>query len=44
MTKAAYKGMDAITDFCVAKGIPKMKKFMIAGFSKLGWTTLLTVI
>lgn len=43
MTKAAYKGMDAISDFCVDKGHPKIEKFMIAGFSKRGWTTWLTV-
>jgi PhoPQ-activated pathogenicity-related protein len=43
MTKAAYKGMDAVSDFCVDKGHPKIEKFMIAGFSKRGWTTWLTV-
>ena len=44
MTKAAYKGMDAIADFCASKGVPKIKKFMIAGYSKRGWTTWTTVI
>lgn len=44
MTKAAYKGMDAISEFCASKGVPKIKKFMIAGYSKRGWTTWTTVI
>ena len=26
MTKAAYKGMDAVSDFCVDKGHPKIEK------------------
>jgi PhoPQ-activated pathogenicity-related protein len=44
MTKAAYKGMDAMSDFCVSKGMQKIEKFLVAGFSKRGWTTWLTVI
>jgi PhoPQ-activated pathogenicity-related protein len=43
MTKAAYKAMDAITDFASKKGFANIKKFMLAGYSKRGWTTWTTV-
>lgn len=43
MTKAAVRAMDAITDFCEEMGRAQIKKFMIAGASKRGWTTWTTV-
>jgi len=42
MTKAAVKAMDSITDFTKNKGLADIKKFMIAGASKRGWTTWTT--
>ena len=35
--------MDAVTDFCEEIGVAKVKKFLVAGASKRGWTTWLTV-
>jgi PhoPQ-activated pathogenicity-related protein len=35
--------MDAITDLCEEMGVAKIKKFMVAGASKRGWTTWTTV-
>ena len=35
MTKAAYKAMDAMTDFCQKNEFANIKKFMIAGASKV---------
>lgn len=44
MTKAAVRGMDAVTDFCAQPqgGGLKITKFVVAGASKRGWTTWAT--
>ena len=42
MTKAVVKAMDAITEFTNKKSKVEIKKFMIAGASKRGWTTWTT--
>lgn len=42
MTKASVRAMDAIADFAKKKGVADIKKFMIAGASKRGWTTWTT--
>ena len=39
MTKAAVGAMNAITDFANKKAKINIKKFMVAGASKRGWTT-----
>jgi PhoPQ-activated pathogenicity-related protein len=41
MTKAGVRGMDTIQHFCEEKGISDIKRFVIAGASKRGWTTWL---
>ncbi len=43
MTKSAVKAMDAIQDFVKQNNIADVKKFMIGGASKRGWTTWTTV-
>jgi PhoPQ-activated pathogenicity-related protein len=43
MTKAAVKAMDTVTDFTQKRGYASIKKFMVAGASKRGWTTWTTV-
>jgi len=35
MTKAAVKAMDAVTDFVGKRGFANLKKFMVAGASKV---------
>lgn len=35
MTKAAYKAMDAMTEFCQKNKFADLKKFMVAGASKV---------
>jgi len=35
MTKAAVKAMDAVTDFVGKRGFGNLKKFMVAGASKV---------
>lgn len=44
MTKAAVKCMDTIEDFVKKNYFLNIKKFMIAGKSKRGWTTWTTVM
>jgi len=43
MTKASVRAMDAITDFASKRKFAEIKKFMVAGASKRGWTTWTTV-
>lgn len=43
MTKAAVKCMDTVEDFIKQNYFLNIKKFMIAGKSKRGWTTWTTV-
>ena len=44
MTKAAVRGMDTVTAFCKTRkgGHHRIRKFMVAGASKRGWTTWTT--
>jgi PhoPQ-activated pathogenicity-related protein len=42
MVKAAVRGMDTLQHFTKAKGWADIKRFVIAGASKRGWTTWLT--
>lgn len=41
MTKAAVRGMDTLQHFCKHQGLADLKKFVVAGASKRGWTTWL---
>ena len=43
MTKAAVKTMDTVEDFIKKTYFLNIKKFMMAGKSKRGWTTWTTV-
>jgi PhoPQ-activated pathogenicity-related protein len=36
--------MDTVTDFARKRGFGEIKKFMLAGESKRGWTTWTSVI
>jgi PhoPQ-activated pathogenicity-related protein len=42
MTKASVRAMDAVTEFTAKLGVANIKKFMVAGASKRGWTTWTT--
>ena len=42
MTKAAVKAMDTAVDFAAKNNYGNIKKFMVAGASKRGWTTWTT--
>jgi len=35
MTKASVRAMDAVTDFTAELGVANIKKFMVAGASKV---------
>jgi PhoPQ-activated pathogenicity-related protein len=39
-----YEAMDAVTDLTAELGVANLKKFMVAGASKRGWTTWTTVM
>ena len=43
MTKAVVRAMDTVQDFTSKNGWADIKKFMVAGESKRGWTTWTTV-
>ena len=42
MTKAAVKAMDTAVDFAAKNNYGNIKKFVVAGASKRGWTTWTT--
>jgi PhoPQ-activated pathogenicity-related protein len=43
MTKAVVRAMDTVQDFAKKNDFADIKKFMLAGESKRGWTTWTTV-